>query len=126
MKEDIKDFAKSKWVQLVALLIVGAAATDMGVPMLLDPSQSRLFSVVLALTGFAHVACAILVFLENKIGYLIALGLGPIMIGAGFIRVAQSSPDVYLIDFLLIVLGLIEELVSIISYRRFRIDNPNA
>lgn len=124
MKEKISEFSKQKWWHIILMIAVGLMYSNLALAMAMDPLESNFAAIMLGISGIMDIVSAVLVFLELKSGYIISIIASAFMMAAGYIKVYIAKPDVYLIDFLLIVLGLVLSIISILAYRRYKIDNP--
>ena len=97
--------------------VIGLGAVEFGGVMCADPDAMGVFPVALLVCGALSIASCVLSFLEKPESFVLGLlSAGGVLI-LGLYRVAASRPDVYLLDFLCIVLGLLRLLLVFLARR---------
>ena len=112
-----KEMSTAEIADLLMDAVIGLGAVEFGGVMCADPSARGIFSVALLVVGALGVAGCVLGFLGKPESLKIGLLAGGAVLILGLYRVAASQPDVFLIDFFCVTLGLFKILTGILSYR---------
>ncbi len=97
--------------------VIGLGAIEFGGAMCADPNAMGFFPIALLVIGALSIASCVLSFLEKPESFVLGLLSGGGVLILGIYRVALSKPDVYLLDFLCIVLGLLRLLLVFLARR---------
>lgn len=97
--------------------VIGLGAVEFGSAMCADPNAMGFFPIALIVVGALSIASCVLSFLEKSESFPLGLISAAAVLILGLYRVAASKPDVYLLDFLCIVLGLLRLLLVFLARR---------
>lgn len=112
-----KEMSTAEIADLLMDAVIGLGAIEFGGVMCADPSARGAFSIALLVVGALGIAGCVLGFLGKPESLKIGLLAGGAVLILGLYRVAASKPDVFLIDFFCVTLGLFKLLTGFLSYR---------
>lgn len=112
-----KEMSTAEIADLLMDAVIGLGAIEFGGVMCADPSARGVFSIALLVVGALGITGCVLGFLGKPESLKIGLLAGGAVLILGLYRVAASKPDVFLIDFFCVTLGLFKLLTVFLSYR---------
>lgn len=113
----LKELGTATVADLLMDAVIGLGAIEFGGVMCADPAARGVFSVALLVVGALGVAGCVLGFLGKPESLKIGILSGVAVLILGLYRVAASQPDVFLIDFFCITLGIFKIMTGVLSYR---------